>query len=125
MPNSKGGKGYKKGRKRPNRNREGDFNPQIHHYAKVKKKVGEKNIEVHVQNNETKIVSIPGRLYKKVWINPGDYLVITDNEIEWVINDNKKQLIEAKKILETKNIVIEKKEEEEMNDDLDFDFDGL
>ena len=119
-----GGNKHRKGSKSNNRNKIGEFDPKIHMYAQVKKKVGEKNIEVSVENGGTKIVSIPGRLYKKVWIKIKDYLVITGDEIEWIITENSKQESDAKKVLETvvKGFIKDVEEDTILNDDgLDFD----
>ena len=122
--NTIGGKGHKKCKKTNNRNKIGLFDPKIHQYAQVKKKAGEKNVEVLIANGTTKIVSIPGRLYKKVWINPKDYVVIIDDEIEWLIVENSQQESDAKKILETviTQVGIQRKDEEVLiADDLEFD----
>ena len=123
--NLTGGNKHKKGKKTNTRNKIGEFDPKIHQYAQVKKKVGEKNIEVAVENGGTKIISIPGRLYKKVWINIKDYVVTNGDEIEWVIDANSKQESDAKKNLETVLKAVSKKNVEEekivIDDDLDFD----
>jgi initiation factor 1A len=125
--NTFGGSGHKKCKKTNNRNKIGTFNQKIHQYAQVKKKAGEKNVEVVISNGTTKIVSIPGRLYKKVWIKPKDYVVITDDEIEWLIDENSQQEYDAKKCLETviNQVGIQKKKDEEIAIDDDLEFDEL
>ncbi len=79
MPNVRGGKGYKRGgRGRQNKtiNLDVDINDGLHFYAIVLGKVGEKRIDVKLSNGERVQAIIPGKMYKKVWLNKDDMIIV-------------------------------------------------
>lgn len=86
MPkNTHGGKNHKKGK-----NMKGSFNTnndriefansnQI--YAVVRKKVGGSRLEVECSDGKMRSAVIPGKFFKKIWINVGDVLLCELNGI--------------------------------------------
>ena len=83
--NTTGGKHHKKGKKRPNGGNQSENGMvetaganQI--YACVKKKVGGTRISIDCSDQKERSGIIPGKFYKKVWMNIGD-IVLCDLNI--------------------------------------------
>ena len=78
MPNQKGGKGYKRGKKRGGREikRDYDIADGVHHYATVINRLGDNKLKVKLDTNAELVAIIPGKLYKKVWCNKDDTVVV-------------------------------------------------
>ena len=86
MPNFKGGKNYKKGKKgkgktsgkkteTPLADSPGLF------YAQVKSKLGGDRLDVECSDGNSRQAIIPGSFYKKVWINKNDIILVQLNEL--------------------------------------------
>ena len=83
MPNIKGGRNYKRGKKGKSQNKYDTpyaDTPNLT-YAQVKKKLGGNRIDTECSDGIPRQVIIPGSFYKKVWINPYDILLIQINEL--------------------------------------------
>lgn len=79
MPNAIGGKHYKKGKGRKNRNPEGEVNEETGNdfYGVVTKKLGGDRLMVKLNDGTETQCIIPGKLYKRVWVNIGSYVHVT------------------------------------------------
>ena len=86
MPNIKGGKNYKKGKKgkgkavgKKSETPYADSAGLI--YAQVKRKLGGDRLEVECNDGKVRQAIIPGSFYKRVWINANDILLLQLNEM--------------------------------------------
>ena len=104
MPNTRGGKGYKKGKTgrvktRPEKAIESvDVTEGEGFYARIKKRLGGKpaKFEVTLSNGTTSEVIVRGKMHKKVWINPGMLVLVNSGqEIVKVIRETDKDAREA------------------------------
>lgn len=80
MPNKKGGKKYKKGKKGSDTVVDVNYphaDGQEKLYALVIKFLGGCNLEVQCSDDRTRIAHIPGSMRKKVWIHENDLVLIT------------------------------------------------
>ena len=83
MPNNKGGKNYKK-------SKHSNDEPVIYErqedqmYARVIKVLGNCNLIVYCNDGRERLCHIRGSMRKKVWINPGDFVLISirDEKVE-------------------------------------------
>lgn len=81
MPRSnvRGGKHHKKGKKKRDvgevRNDKVEYAGVNQIYGLVKKKFGGSRIDVECSDGKNRSAIIPGKFFKKVWINPGDILL--------------------------------------------------
>jgi len=85
MPNVKGGKNYKKGKKGKGKAAgKKTVTPWADSpglmYCQVKKKLGGNRLEVECNDGQTRQAIIPGSFYKRVWLNPNDILLLQINE---------------------------------------------
>jgi translation initiation factor 1A len=84
MPNMKGGKNYKKGKGG------GDDGPAFvdkqddQLYGRVIKNLGNCNMIVYCDDNRRRFCHIRGAIRKRVWMNPGDIVLISVREFEKV-----------------------------------------
>lgn len=82
MVNTKGGKGYKKGKGG------GDMAPEFPEpgdgalFARVLKILGNCRIIAYCNDNERRICHIRGAMRKRVWINEGDVILVSTREFE-------------------------------------------
>lgn len=121
-----GGKGFKKGkkfdstisRKFPTKSElEKDSNEESFLYAQVECILGGKHVSLKSLNNEDLIGSIRGNMYKKVWLNKGDFVLcskrigLKDNICDIIFKYNSDEVRILKK---SKEIVIQ----EQDNDDI-------
>ncbi len=80
-PNKKGGKNYKKGK-------HVDDEPIIYErldgqmYARVLKLLGNCNVLVYCNDNKERLCHIRGNMRKKVWISPGDIVLISTRDLD-------------------------------------------
>jgi translation initiation factor 1A len=80
-PNKKGGKNYKKGK-------HDNDDPTLYErldgqmYGRVLKQLGNCNVLVYCNDNRERICHIRGNMRKKVWISPGDIVLISLREME-------------------------------------------
>ena len=86
MPNIKGGKNYKKGKKgkgkttgKKTETPYADLPDQL--YAQVKSKLGGDRLDVECSDGVSRQAIIPGSFYKRVWINKLDILLVQLNEM--------------------------------------------
>jgi translation initiation factor IF-1 len=108
MPNTRGGKGYKKGKTGRVKTRPEKVIESVNvlegegFYARVKKRLGGKpaKFEVVLSNGTTSEVIARGKMHKKVWINPGMLVLVNSgNEIVKIIKENDKDAREANDIM--------------------------
>lgn len=87
--NTRGGKNYK--RKKTNRviqkrDIKIDVDQGEGYYAHVDKIIGHNRIDVQLLNGNTTQAIIPGRMFKRIWIKVGNYIIInTDYEVVKII----------------------------------------
>ena len=91
MPNKKGGKGYKKGRKGVPQTRELVIkeNKENEEYAFVKSKSGNGRFVMNCQDGIERIGIISGKMRKRVWIEVGVLVLI----VKWDFQDSKCNII--------------------------------
>lgn len=83
MPNTTGGKNYKK-----SKHSSGSFAPAFidrqpdQLYARIVKVLGNRNLLAYCNDNKTRICHIRGSMRKKVWITIGDLVLISIREFE-------------------------------------------
>jgi translation initiation factor 1A len=85
MPNVKGGKGYKKGKK-GGRTSKKDITPWADDspgliYAQVKKKLGGNRLDVECTDEVKRQAIIPGSFLRRVWINANDVVLLQVNDL--------------------------------------------
>lgn len=81
MPNKHGGKNYKKA-KRVNTETKVEeplATEEFHRYAQVEKKLGGSRLLVKCSDGITRQGIIRGKMHKKVWMNPGDVILVEIN----------------------------------------------
>jgi translation initiation factor 1A len=99
MPNTTGGKNYKK-----SKHSSGSFAPAFidrqpdQVYARIIKVLGNMNLLAYCNDNKTRLCHIRGSMRKKVWINIGDIVLIS-------VRDFEKDLSESGKSYERADIV--------------------
>lgn len=99
MPNTTGGKNYKK-----SKHSSGSFAPAFidrqpdQVYARIIKVLGNMNLLAYCNDNKTRLCHIRGSMRKKVWINIGDIVLIS-------VRDFEKDLTESGKTYEKADIV--------------------
>ena len=102
--NVRGGNGYKKKKSRRDKiivKKEVilDVENGDGYYGRVLKLLGTNRILVKLHNNTETQVTIPGRLYKKVWIKPDNYILVNNYmEIEKVYRELDKDTDQVKRI---------------------------
>ena len=82
--NTIGGKNFKKA-KRHNRNKVGEFDEEAQYYAEVRQRLGDNKLEIKLDDNRIVTVRIPGRYFKKVWVNKGDLICADECEMLWKV----------------------------------------
>lgn len=77
VKNTKGGKHHKKGKKKREEKSDGKiiYAEQNQVYASVTKKVGGSRINVSCSDTKDRSGLIPGKFFKRVWMNEGDILL--------------------------------------------------
>jgi translation initiation factor 1A len=91
MPNTTGGKNYKK-----SKHSSGSFAPAFidrqpdQVYARIIKILGNLNLLAYCNDNKTRICHIRGSMRKKVWINIGDIVLISVRDFEKDTNESGK-----------------------------------
>ncbi len=99
MPNTTGGKNYKK-----SKHSSGSFAPAFidrqpdQVYARIIKVLGNMNLLAYCNDNKTRLCHIRGSMRKKVWINVGDIVLIS-------VRDFEKDLSQSGKTYERADIV--------------------
>jgi translation initiation factor 1A len=99
MPNTTGGKNYKK-----SKHSSGSFAPAFidrqpdQVYARIIKVLGNMNLLAYCNDNKTRLCHIRGSMRKKVWINIGDIVLIS-------VRDFEKDLSQSGKTYERADIV--------------------
>lgn len=87
MPNVKGGKNYKKGKKGKGKAAGKKAvtpwadSPGLM-YCQVKRKLGGNRIEVDCNDGQCRQAIIPGSFYKRVWLNANDIILLQINELD-------------------------------------------
>lgn len=86
MPNVKGGKNYKKGKKGKGKLGRREETPYADSaglmYAQCMRKLGGDRVEVTCNDDQLRQAIIPGSFYKRVWINMNDILLVQINEMK-------------------------------------------
>ncbi len=128
MPNKKGGKGYKKGRKGVPQTRELVIreNKENEEYAFVKSKSGNGRFVMSCQDGIERIGIISGKMRKRVWIEVGILVLI----VKWDFQDGKCNIIhkyddsDITKLSDMKELdsvfINQNKVESSFNDDYDI-----
>jgi translation initiation factor 1A len=84
MPNTKGGKNYKKGKRGPkvqSNHKTPLAENENHRYAQVDGKMGGVQLRVICSDNITRRAIIPGSFRRKVWMNVGDIVLVELSQI--------------------------------------------
>lgn len=127
----KGGKNRRKGKGDGEDNkRELVFKEFGMEYGQVTKKLGQLNLEIQCCDGETRIGHIRGKMRKKVWMNVGDFVLLSIREFQ----DNKGDVIlkytpdEAKSLkalgeIPESAVITEGGAEGPENADIQFEFD--
>lgn len=79
MPNVRGGKSFKRNKKNAGTTKKSDMpiaENDDQRYANVIRKLGGNRLALQCSDTELRQGLIPGSFYKKVWINPGDILLV-------------------------------------------------
>ena len=81
MPNFKGGKKHKKGKKRGfGEKRELVYKTEDQEYAQVLRKLGDGRLECNCFDGQKRTCVIRGKMRKRVWINDGDIVLASLRE---------------------------------------------
>lgn len=85
MPNVRGGKSFKRGKKKPVKKgdcplAETDDPKKLNRYGMVIRRLGGRNIEIECDDAVIRRGYIPGRLHNKVWMNPSDVVLVQVDE---------------------------------------------
>jgi initiation factor 1A len=81
-PNTKGGKNFKKGKKKPDstiKNNEPEAVENYHRYAQVEKKLGGNVLDLMCSDGIKRHGIIRGKMIKRIWMNPSDILLVELN----------------------------------------------
>ena len=77
-----GGKKYKRGKRLTEDKRELPFKEEDQQYAKVTKMLGNGRVEAECTDGISRMCKIRGNMRKKVWINPGDVVLVSLREYQ-------------------------------------------
>ena len=92
MPNTKGGKKHKRGASKYSNNKTLVVKEEDEHeYAIIDKKLGNGRFTCKCLDEKERIAKICGTMRKKVWVNPGDVVLVSLREFE--VKDNKCDII--------------------------------
>ena len=131
MPNTIGGKNYKKGkrlRKNKNLDKPVDTSSGSDFYGQIIKRLGHNRLSVKLDNGQTIQAVIPGKYMKRVWFNTNDYIHVqrTDEDfydvIQKVTNEfeqNKAANALGKRLDDDNQNYFITKEDEDEDDDQD------
>lgn len=92
MPNTTGGKNYKK-----SKHSSGSFAPAFidrqpdQMYARITKVLGNRNLLAYCNDNKIRLCHIRGAMRKKVWVNVGDIVLISVRDFEKEISKTGKE----------------------------------
>lgn len=92
MPNTTGGKNYKK-----SKHSSGSFTPAFidrqpdQMYARITKVLGNRNLLAYCNDNKIRLCHIRGAMRKKVWVNIGDIVLISLRDFEKEISQSGKE----------------------------------
>ena len=78
MPKSKGkgGKNRRRGKNDNEEKRELEFKEDGQEYAQVMRMLGNGRLEAHCFDGVKRLVHIRGKMRKKVWVSPGDIILV-------------------------------------------------
>lgn len=107
MPNKTGGKNYKKSKHATSAKPIFIDRQEDQMYGRVVKNLGNRNMLVYGNDNRVRICHIRGSMRKRVWINPGDIVLISLRDFELAAEDKSK--------LYDRGDIIAKYEEENLN----------
>lgn len=141
MPNLFGGNKHKRYKKRPtvDKKEEVPYKENNNIYAQVRRRLGGKRVEVMCDDGVLRHAIIPGAMYKKVWLNDGNIVLVQldemlkgDCNIVYKYNDTQIKKLKSSgalnsimNITEENNIVFGEDEEENVSNDEDDIFDKV
>src|SRR5579883_3109158 len=108
MSNRFGGNKHKRYKKKPtlDKKEEVPFKDGNKIYAQVKNRLGGKRVQVMCDDGIVRQAIIPGAMYKRTWLNPGDVLLVQVEEIlkgdcaiVYKYNDTQVRKLKAEKAL--------------------------
>lgn len=86
MPNNRGGKKFKRGKKFSNFNsrqtRELVYKQSDQEYARLDRNLGERRFEIMCSDGIQRIAHVPGSFAKRLWFNVGDYVLVSMRSFE-------------------------------------------
>lgn len=131
MPNKKGGKKFKKGKKTSNYEKKMIYKDpkEDQEYGKVVRAMGNGRFEIQCFDGKTRMGIIAGNMRKRVWVNKDD--IILFSKWEFCTDDDKCSIIHKYDIDESRKLqkegefpdIINLEEENEFNEDYNFQFD--
>ena len=131
MPNAKGGKKFKKGKKTSNYEKKMIYKDikEDQEYGKVVRAMGSGRFEIQCFDGKTRMGIIAGNMRKRVWINKDD--IILFSKWEFTTDDDKCSIVHKYDIEESRKLQREGEfpdsinldEENEFIDDNNFQFD--
>ena len=85
MPNNRGGKKFKRGKKFSNftkQTRELVYKQTDQEYARLDRNLGERRFEIMCSDGVQRIAHVPGSFAKRLWFNAGDYALVSMRSFE-------------------------------------------
>ena len=86
MPNNRGGKKFKRGKKFSNfgskQTRELVYKQNEQEYARLDRNLGERRFEITCSDGVQRIGHVPGSFAKRLWFNVGDYALVSMRSFE-------------------------------------------
>lgn len=85
MPNNRGGKKFKRGKKFSNfsrQTRELVYKQNDQEYARLDRNLGERRFEIMCSDGIQRIAHVPGSFAKRLWFNVGDYALVSMRSFE-------------------------------------------
>ena len=95
MPNTTGGKNYKKSKHGGSSTKSLFIERQPDQmYARIVKNLGDRNMLVYCNDNRTRLCHIRGSMRKRIWMNVGDVVLISLRSFEKTPDEDKTKMYE-------------------------------